>query len=159
MIANTNELTDDRVRAMIDAYGADSSRWPVEERSGALARIARTPELRAALDNARALDALLDTIPNPAASPAMKVSLKDIPDQRRGAGWLGWLGSAVASWQPAAGLAAAGILGLWIGITQPNFPAPTLLGETPVAADALFEDPLDDAAGSAIGAGDGDLRP
>ncbi|NQW10780.1 MAG: hypothetical protein HQ481_12980 [Alphaproteobacteria bacterium] len=157
MIAKTNTMTDDRVRALIEAYGADSSRWPAEERASALARIAEVDELRVALDGAHALDALLNAVPTPSPSPALRMALKDLPDQPRGSNWFGWLGAFAAPWQPAAGLVAAGVLGLWIGVTQPDFPLPALLDASPTAAEADFEDPFDDAAGSAIGAGTGDL--
>lgn len=160
MIARTIEITEDRVRALIDAYGADPDRWPEGERDAALTRIASDPTLRSILDDARALDTLLDAAPMPEPSPSLRVALKLIPERQRGTNWFGWLGIFTAPWQPAAGLAAAGILGLWVGVTQPNIPTPFSPVDTQIAANEFGDDdPLADAVRSAIGAGNGDLLP
>jgi hypothetical protein len=48
-----------RIHEILDAYGGDSARWPVEERDEALARVAADPVLLAAHDEARSFDAQL----------------------------------------------------------------------------------------------------
>lgn len=159
MIARTTEITEDRVRALIDAYGADPNRWPKGERDLALSHIANDPALRAALDETRVLDTMLDAASVPEPSLALRVALNEIPDRQRGTDWFAWLGIFTAPWQPAAGLAAAGILGLWVGVTQPNIPTPFSPADTQLVAEFDDDDPLADAVRSAIGAGNGDLLP
>src|SRR5204863_9489828 len=45
-------MTIDRLRTMLDAYGAAPARWPEAEREAALTLIAQSPEARAAVDEA-----------------------------------------------------------------------------------------------------------
>ena len=56
----TVTLSADRFKAMIDAYGADSARWPAAEREAALRFAAEDARAEAWLEEARALDRLLD---------------------------------------------------------------------------------------------------
>ncbi|GLK47398.1 hypothetical protein GCM10017620_03710 [Brevundimonas intermedia] len=58
----------ERLHALADAYGADLRRWPASERAFAETLIAADPSLRAVLDQAAALDALLDASPAPTPS-------------------------------------------------------------------------------------------
>ena len=52
----------DRFKQLLDAYGADSGRWPAEERAAAAAfRLQHGIELKAEIDEARSLDATLDS--------------------------------------------------------------------------------------------------
>lgn len=44
---------------LIESYGADTARWPADERDAALAAIAADPALQAALGRAAALDEML----------------------------------------------------------------------------------------------------
>ncbi len=53
----TKPFFHDRAAEILAAYGADPARWPDGERATAQAVIAASPELRAAQDAARALDA------------------------------------------------------------------------------------------------------
>lgn len=56
---SNNELTEQRVQELIDAWGADSARWPEQEREAALCLVASSPHLQARLDEAAALDRML----------------------------------------------------------------------------------------------------
>ena len=58
----------ERLHELADAYGADLRRWPASERAFAESLLAADPSLREVLDQAAALDALLDTAPAPAPS-------------------------------------------------------------------------------------------
>ena len=52
-------MTDERFLRHLDAYGASPERWPPELRAGAEAALARSPALRAAVDEAMSFDRLL----------------------------------------------------------------------------------------------------
>jgi len=53
-------VSADRFKAIVDAYGADPARWPDAERAAALRFLANDVRAKAWLDEARALDGLLD---------------------------------------------------------------------------------------------------
>ena len=53
-------LSADRFKAIVDAYGADPAAWPDAERDAALRFLAADARAGAWLDEARALDDLLD---------------------------------------------------------------------------------------------------
>ena len=55
----------DRLKSLLEAYGANPSRWPAEERDAAEAMIAASDQAREALAEASRLDALLDQAPPP----------------------------------------------------------------------------------------------
>jgi len=52
-------LSADRFKAILDAYGADPSRWPADERDAALRFLAEDPRAEAWTSEARAVDGLL----------------------------------------------------------------------------------------------------
>jgi hypothetical protein len=54
-----SEMTRDDFRNLLDAHGADASRWPAALRDDAVALIGRDAGARADLDDARELDAML----------------------------------------------------------------------------------------------------
>jgi hypothetical protein len=58
----------ERLHALAEAYGADLRRWPASERAFAESLIAADPSLKSVLDQAAALDALLDASPAPTPS-------------------------------------------------------------------------------------------
>jgi hypothetical protein len=60
-----------RFRAMLDAYGANSDRWPPEERDAGRALLAQSPQAQRWRDASAQLDALLDLAPADAGSPAL----------------------------------------------------------------------------------------
>ncbi len=53
-------LSADRFKLILEAYGAEPSRWPDAERDAALRFLAEDARARTWLDEARALDGLLD---------------------------------------------------------------------------------------------------
>jgi hypothetical protein len=59
-----DKLSAGRVRAIIEAYGAEPRRWPADERAAAMTYVAQNPERVAPwLAEARQLDAMLDVLP------------------------------------------------------------------------------------------------
>jgi hypothetical protein len=59
-----DKLSAGRVRAIIEAYGAEPRRWPEDERTAAVAYMMQHPERVAPwLEEARQLDTLLDVLP------------------------------------------------------------------------------------------------
>lgn len=65
-------MTPERLSELADAHGGDLRRWPAGERALAESLLAARPELRARLDAAAALDALLDVAPRAAVSNALR---------------------------------------------------------------------------------------
>lgn len=61
-----------RVRQIIEAYGAEPARWPAAERDQALAMVERTPELTRLREEAGHLDAALDAFAPAIAPPALR---------------------------------------------------------------------------------------
>ena len=53
----------DRLKQVIEAYGGETARWPEAERAGLVALAGGTPEIAAAVREARALDAVLGKAP------------------------------------------------------------------------------------------------
>lgn len=150
-------MTKDRVRELLAAYGADAERWPEAEREPARRLAASDPGLASEIAEAAALDALLDAMPVPAPSPALRVRLKAIPD-RAPARWaerLSALWPFGAPWRPAAGLVAAALVGVLVGFTAPQPPQPD--GEW---IEADIAGPTYDAvsAVAAMASGAGDLE-
>ena len=52
-----------RFNELLDAYGADPERWPLEDRVGATELLARSNEARALARNAAEVDDLLEAVP------------------------------------------------------------------------------------------------
>lgn len=61
-----------RLQAILDAYGAESRRWPAAERMAAEALLARSAEARALRDSAAGLDLVLSISTAPQPSPALR---------------------------------------------------------------------------------------
>ncbi len=100
-----------RFESLLDAYGAEPRRWPHDRRAAAEALLARSPEARALQAAAARLDTLLDASGvEPAPAHLLGRVLAAAPQARRARG--GWL---AAFWKPAAGLAAAALLGVALG--------------------------------------------
>lgn len=116
-------MTRDRLRTLIEAYGADRRRWPVEERDAAETLLKDDPAARALIAEAAALDALLahDLAPptwtRDAAKLAAYAASQFQPRRRRtnGPASSGTIWRLNLGWPNFAGLAAAAIAGLVIG--------------------------------------------
>lgn len=147
-------MTEDRVRDLLAAYGADAERWPEAEREPARRLVESDPGLASEIAEAAALDTLLDAMPVPAPSPALRVRLKAIPDRApaRWADRLAALWPFGPPWRPAAGLVAAALVGVLVGFTTPQPAQPD--GEWIEAnVTGPIYDPVSAVAAMASGAG------
>ena len=99
----------ERLHELADAYGADLRRWPASERAFAESLIAADPSLKAVLDQAAALDALLDAAPKPVPSSALIARILAAAPRAKSR-----LGKAI--WYLGAGWAAAACAGVVAGV-------------------------------------------
>jgi anti-sigma-K factor RskA len=67
--------TLDRLRAIVEAYGADPARWPAAERAAGEALLAGSAAARALVAAAADLDAALDSLPALQPTPAMRAAI------------------------------------------------------------------------------------
>jgi len=124
-------MNSERFTTLAQAYGADLSRWPAEERDAAVEFLAANP---GALEEEAALDALLDLAPAASLSPDLASRLAYGAPRGRPQR----LGRPQA-WMSGAGLAAACVLGLAFGASLPAHilvdPSTEALVETQTAFD------------------------
>ena len=123
---NTNMLTKERFKALLEAYGADIARWPGAERLAAHAYAETAAEAGALLAEARRIDALLAAVPAPQPSPALEAAIlaqiRDAKQARKAGpgvaltGLLQTLWPRAAVWKPASVFASALVLGALIGV-------------------------------------------
>lgn len=115
-------VTLSRLKTLLDAYGAAPGSWPEEERAAATALIETSSEARILVEQAAALDSLLDKIPEPEVSAALisRVRSMAFPAVERQAGGLfAQLADFLRPQTPRAwrgAVAMAGILGMVAGI-------------------------------------------
>lgn len=139
----SRDIDLDRFLELVEAYGAEPERWPEGERAGALALLATSPEARAACREAAALDGLLDELrgfrPSTvltarvlAAAPAKPAKPGSVLSAVLRSLW-----PARPIWQPAGGLAAAALLGLAVGLSEPTADGGATDPLTVVDLDAL----------------------
>ncbi|QCP50834.1 hypothetical protein FAZ95_17755 [Trinickia violacea] len=109
-------MTPERFQAIVEAYGADSRRWPAAERASAQAWAERhRQEADALMADSAWLDACLASDPAPQPSDALVarvVALAPASAGRRSAAkksrrWVWWSGAAFAGVGLAGGLAGA----------------------------------------------------
>ena len=116
----------ERFAMIVDAYGAEPSAWPDDERDDALALLATSEAAVRLRDEAAVLDSLLDDAPvlePPAAlksrilerAPKPAVSWADRVDRLAEIAW-----PFGPRWQPVAALAAAAVLGVLVGVAVPQ---------------------------------------
>ena len=123
---STEKMTLERLRAVIEAYGASAPRWPETERAAAAALLAESAEARALLAAATPLDELLDAVPAIRPTAAMRAAILAAAPRgrpRRGEGWRGGLIGELGGWRLAgAVLAASLVLGIvsggWLSLGQ-----------------------------------------
>lgn len=101
----------ERLHELADAYGADLRRWPASERAFAESLLAADPSLKAVLDEAATLDALLNAAPAPVPSAALTARILVAAPKRKARGRLG-----KAVWYLGAGWAAAACAGVVAGV-------------------------------------------
>lgn len=119
----------ERLRELIDAYGADPHRWPEGEREEAAVFAEGSPEAQRLQAEARRLDAVLAQAPDPALSPTLGtkiLALADTPQDRPGsAAILPFRLNPSFLLPRLTSLAAAGILGFMVGgsmVGESNYP-------------------------------------
>ena len=121
----TETMSLERLRALLDRYGAVPERWPQTEREAAAALLADSMEARAMQEAASRLDRLLDSIEPPDPSPGLAAEIAGLATRPQG----GPMARLRAAWpsgpllaQPALRLAAfatVGLFGLLVGIALP----------------------------------------
>lgn len=102
----------ERLEVLAEAYGADLGRWPAHERAFAESLIAANPAARAVLEDAAALDALLDA--SPRVTPSVDLTARVLaaaPKRKASRGHLGRV-----FWILGAGWAAATCAGVVAGV-------------------------------------------
>src|SRR5690242_12716871 len=114
-----------RFRHMLDAYGAEPSHWPHDERDEALALLDRSPEARAARTAAARLDFALDLAPAARASTSLAARVLERAPRRSSERFARLVAIA-------APIAMAATLLLWLVRTPA--PSPGMLSEETVAA-------------------------
>lgn len=124
-----NAVTENRLRVLIETYGAAPERWPAAERDAARALLSRSAAARQILAQAARLDALLDGAEAPPLPGALERSVRNLSPapvrttRRPLRQWfalpgLDWLSGPML--RPAA-LATAAVLGLAVGLaTAPD---------------------------------------
>ena len=126
----TETMSLERLRALLDRYGAANERWPQTEREAAAALLADSTQARAMQQAASRLDRLLDGIEAPDPSPGLAAGIAKLASRPQG----GPMAHLRAAWpsgplraQPvlrAAAFAAVGLFGLLVGIALPHDDAP-----------------------------------
>ena len=143
-------MTLDRLDELLSVYGADEAHWPAEERQVARELIAGSADARRLVDEARALDMLLNevSVEEPSAELVerlMAARPRAVPEPApaRAAGKAkggGLAGLARAIWPygssafPAGALAASLVLGIALGSTTGISPVVTGSGTTTTAS-------------------------
>lgn len=135
--------TLDRLRAVLDAYGAEPARWPASERDALASLVAASAEARRLQADAARLDSVLDALPAAMPAPGLEDRIlaaarsatttprvasleaaraqRDASTRRRG----GWLAAALP-------LAAAAALAAWL-VTGSGNPPAVQVAAVPVA--------------------------
>jgi hypothetical protein len=135
-------MTLTRLSELLDAYGADPDRWPLEDRVAALELMARSAEARTLARRAGALDTMLDAAPLAMPSRASAEALAArIVDQVAAPNVITLSRTSKASWgwPNWTALAAAAVAGLVVGWSGLNI-------GTGYAAGSDLPDPLAPAA-------------
>jgi hypothetical protein len=121
----------DRLSTLLDAYGANRTRWPEAERASAWALIEVDDKARALYEDARALDGLLSQASTIEPSPELKAEVLAAAGRPRES-WIQALWPFGAAWKPASALAAAVLLGIIAGVVLPN---PLGSGDEPIETE------------------------
>ncbi len=127
-----SKATIDRLRAVLDAYGAARLRWPAAERAALEGLAAESAEARALVAEAADLDRLLDEAGAFEPSAAALAEALVLPDPP-GRGALSALWPFGPLWQPALPLAASLLLGIAVGLVDVG------TGASEVAWNGSFE--------------------
>ncbi len=144
-------MTENDFRSLAETWGGDLDRWPRDRQADARTLLARSPAARQMLAEAAALDAFIAAAPPVPVSPVMRDAVLALPrgarQERRASG--GWRFDFSMVLPRFAGLAAAAVLGFYIGTTSLFAPGQTLSAqaETVNISDYVFGDTLDGESG------------
>ncbi len=122
----TRTMEPRRLAEILDAYGADPSRWPDAERDAAMVLFADPAGATAPRDVAVALDTVLNAVVAPAPSPEL---MADILASAAPSGWRRWVAEFWPFgpvWQPVTAFATVAVLGIVIGAAAPTAILPEL---------------------------------
>jgi len=150
MVDQIELISLDRIEQLIDAYGANTDRWPTPERNLALVFIATSSNAQRLIEEAKKLDDELNALPQPKMSPRLKAAVLNTftppTTANENSSPLGTLKSLGVwtnlSWHKS--VAAAAIFGLvcGVGISQVFTPAGTTVNAqqtTDVLSPVVFE--------------------
>ena len=122
----SNEVDLDRFAELVDAYGAEPSAWPEQERAGALRLLEHSEQAVRVLEEAAELDSWLADVVEVEPSMALRDRILEkapLPPRTWSERWAR-MAQAIwpfgPSWQPATALAASVVLGLTFGFTLPQ---------------------------------------
>ena len=107
-----------RFAEILEAYGANASHWPADQRETLLELIARSDEAREMLEQARQLDQLLDQYTVAESDDKLLHQVLDgIPKTTLVDQFLAWLWPKQKSlfWQPALAMSLPLVLGIMVG--------------------------------------------
>jgi hypothetical protein len=138
-------LSPETACAILASHGAEPARWPAAERAALLALAGSDPKVAAALTEARALDAMLDTW---ATAPAPLGGIDAVAMTARPQ----WRREQAPAWRPAllaASLALVVAVGGWLGVGSQLASPRGALPETEIASAA--------PPSAAAGVGEADL--
>jgi len=111
------EMTLDRFLDLLDGHGPVIDRWPAPDRDAAEALLAASPAARSAMADAKAVAVALNDLRVAAPSAALLGRILDAaPRPRR------WF-AELLSWRPAVALAAALVVGVYLGTMVPTVQA------------------------------------
>jgi hypothetical protein len=111
----------ERFKALVEAYGANPVRWPEAERDAAIAFATITPDAQRALDEAAALDRLLDAAGTVPATRALEERVLATYGKRGSfAHCIRIAGESPTQWVPGAAIACSLLLGLLVGAALPG---------------------------------------
>jgi hypothetical protein len=142
MMPTMTPITLARFREILDAYGADPSRWPRAERDDALLLLDRSPEARAERAAAARLDFALDLAPSVRSSTSLAARVLARAPQRSSERFARLVAIA-------APVAMAATLLLWLVRTPA--PSPGMLSEETIAALGSLSAPSDALLGETTG--------
>ncbi len=130
-------MTSERLRELLDAYGAAPARWPEAERAAASDLVAASASARSLSDAAAAIDRALDAATAAPASPELAARVLAGVPPRRARPWRAGLMAALP-------LAAAAALAIWVRTrSEPPRETATIstiaLGEYESPTDVLLE--------------------
>jgi len=151
-MTKAQKITLKRLTVLLEAYGADPSRWPAADRAVAENMLAGNSMASGAAAGAGKLDAALDVMPAPEkADQAFIKRLATIPFAARAAAigaeampatfqdFLRGLFPAKTLIPQGVGIAMAGVLGIWLGLSTT---APVDVGADQLdASQYLLENP------------------